>query len=77
MIIVESLDLRDEKVERNPKSIEESKIKEVKIFDDPNPKSIKIGKSLLVNFKHKLIKLLKKYHECFTWSTINMPRINP
>ena len=64
MITIESLDLGDEKIERNPKLTKESKIEEVKLFDETNPQSVKIEKNLLLNFKQKLIKLLKKYHEC-------------
>ena len=76
IITVESLDLRDEEVERNPKPTK-SKIEEAKLFDDFDSRSIRIRKMLLIDFKEKLIKLLKKYHECFNQAITNMPRIDP
>ena len=65
MIIVKSLDPRDEEVERNSK-LAKSKIKEIMLFGDSDPKSIRISKNLPIDFKEKLIGLLKKYHECFS-----------
>ena len=65
MIIAKLFYLRDKEVERNPKLAKESKIKEVRLYDDFDPKSIKIKKKLPFDFKQKLIELLKKYHECF------------
>ena len=38
---------------------------------------IKTGKNLLVDFEEKLIELLKKYHECFAYIVIDMPKIDP
>ena len=34
-------------------------------------------KNLLVNFIEKLIRLLKKYHECFAWIATDMLGIDP
>ena len=56
------LDLRDGEMERNPKPAK-SKIKEVNLFGDLNPWVVRIGKILLMDFKEKLIQLLKKYHQ--------------
>ena len=50
MIFVESLDLGDGEIERNPK-LAKSKVKEVKLFDEFKPWSVKIRKNLLANFK--------------------------
>ena len=47
MIMAESLDPRDEEVERNLKSIEESKIEEVKLFENLNPQTMRMRKNLL------------------------------
>ena len=51
MILVKSLDLRDKEVERNLKLVEKSKIKEVRLFNSPDPRSVRIGKNLPFNFK--------------------------
>ena len=37
MIIVESLDLKDKEVERNPKPTTASKIEELRLFGELNP----------------------------------------
>ena len=55
MITVNSLDLRDKKRERNPKSIEESKIEKAKLFGELDPKSVRVSKNLSKSFKLKLI----------------------
>ena len=77
MIMAQSLDPRDKEVEKNPKLIKESKIEEVKLFRDANPRTIRIKKNLPNDFKQKLIKLLKKYHECFTWTIPDVLRTDP
>ena len=77
MIIVKSLDPKDKDVESNLKPIEESKIEKVILFKDLNPRSIRIKKNFLNDLKQKLIKLLKKYHECFALFMIDMPMMNP
>ena len=64
MINTELLDSRDEEIERNLK-VAESKIEEIRLFDDSNPKYVRIGKNLPIDFKEKLVELLMKYHECF------------
>ena len=55
MIMTESLHPRDREVERNPKPTEESKIKEIKLFDESDPRIVRIGKNLLDDFKQKLV----------------------
>ena len=65
MITKESLDLKGDNTERNPELIEESKVEKVKLFNDNDHRSIRIGKNLPNHFKQKLIKFLRKYHECF------------
>ena len=70
------MDPRVGEIERKPK-LAELEIEEVKFFCEFNPLSNTIGKNLPVDFKEKLIRLLKKYHECFTWTIIDMLGINP
>ena len=77
MISIESLDLRGDEAERNPKPSEEIEIEEVKLFGEGDDWSMRIGKNLLEEFKQKLISLLKKYHKCFAWSTADMLGIDP
>ena len=72
MISTEYLDPRGDERERNPKPSEEVEIEEVKQFDNHNYWSIKIEKHLPEEFKKKLVTLLKKYHECFAWSAVDM-----
>ena len=64
MIIVESLDLRDEEVERKSKPVE-LEIEEVRLFDKSDSQSVWVGKNLLTEFKERLMGLLKTYHQCF------------
>ena len=75
--MIEAMNLKDRDVERNLKLAEELNIEEVKLFKDYDIRPIRIGKNQPNNFKQKLIKLLKKYHECFAWIVTNMPRIDP
>ena len=77
MIVAYSLYPSDGEVERNLKSVKESKIKEVKLFEEYDPRLEKVRKNLPECFKEKLIHFLKKYHECFAWFVANMPIINP
>ena len=65
MITNESLDPRAQDVERNPKPASELKIREVKWFGDSYPRTVRVKKNFPDDFKGKLVKLLKKYHECF------------
>ena len=44
MIMAKSLDLRDMEVERNPTPVKEYEIKELKLFEDPNPWIVRIEK---------------------------------
>ena len=37
----------------------------MKLFNESNPRLVKVGKNSLNNFKQELIKILSKYHECF------------
>ena len=66
MIKTKSLNPRDKEAERNLKPTKESKIEKIKLFDESNPRSIRIDKNLPDDFKQKLVELSKKYHECFT-----------
>ena len=50
MITTKLLDLRDKEVERNLKLIE-LEIKEVRMFDNPDPKLVRIEKNFPINFK--------------------------
>ena len=59
--MIKSLDPRGDDIERNPKPAEELEIEEVNLFSDNDHRSVRIGKSLLADFKQKLIALLKKY----------------
>ena len=77
MIMIESLNLRDGEVERNLKLTKESNIEEVKLFEELDPWIVRIRKNLPNEFKQKLIALLKKYHEFFTWITVDMLKIDP
>ena len=52
-------------MERNSKTTEGFKIEEIKLFDDSDPRIVRIGKNLPNDFKQKLVELLRKYHECF------------
>ena len=72
MITIESLDPRDEEVERNPQSMEELEIEEVKLLREANPRIMKVRKNMMSDFKCKLIMLLKIYHECFTKNIMNV-----
>ena len=72
MIIADSLDPRDEEVERNLKLVEELKIIEVKLFSESTLGLVRVEKDLLNEFKQELIKLLK-YHDHFAWTMANMP----
>ena len=45
------LDLRDENLERNSKLVEDSKIEEVKLFKDFDPRLVRIGKILPGRFQ--------------------------
>ena len=72
MITTESLDPKDGDAERNPKSIIELEIEEVKLFRDIDPKTVRTGRNLLNDFKDELIRLLEKYHKCFAWTTVDM-----
>ena len=51
MIMADSLDPRDGVVERNSKLVKELEIEEVKLFDESNLRSIRIGKNLFESFK--------------------------
>ena len=64
MITTESLDLKGDDTDRNPKLVEDSDVEEVKLLNDDDCQMVKIKKKLPVDFKQKLIKLLKKYHKC-------------
>ena len=75
--MAESLHPRDGEVERKPKSAKESKIEEVKLFIDFDLRTMRVRKNLPSDFKQKLIKLLKKYHECFTWTISDVLRTDP
>ena len=66
MITKNFLDPKDGEVERNPRSTKELEIEKVKLFSESNPRLVRVRKDLPNNFKHKLIELLRKYHECFT-----------
>ena len=48
--MTQSLDPRDGEVERNPKLAEEFEIEEIKLFDDSNPRIVKISKNLPNDF---------------------------
>ena len=65
MITIESLDPRGDDIERNPKPIEELEVEKVKLLGDNDHRLVRIGKSLSNHFRQKLVKFLKKYHECF------------
>ena len=56
----DSLNLKDGEEERNLKPTKHSKTKEVKLFSESNPRSVKVGKNLPNDFKQELIKLLRK-----------------
>ena len=56
--------------------VEELEIEEVKLFEDLDPRLVKIKKCLPNDFKEKLIEPLKKYHECFNWIVPEMSRID-
>ena len=60
MILTESLELWYEEVYRNLKITKELEIKKVRLFDDSNPRLVKIRKNLPIDFKQKMIELLKK-----------------
>ena len=77
MISIESLDPKGNKIERNPKPFEGVEIEEVKLFSEDDDQLVKIRKNLLIEFKQRLIALLKKYHECFAWSIVNILNIDP
>ena len=77
MISIESLDPKGDEAERNPKPSEKIKIEEVKLFGEGDDRLVRIDKNHLEEFKTKLISLLKKYHECFVWSAVNMSGIDP
>ena len=72
MILINSLNLRDEGAKKNLRLTKESKIEEVKLFGEFDMRLIKVRKNLLDDFKQKLVKLLRKYHECFAWIMANM-----
>ena len=76
MILAKFLDSRVREVKRNLEHVE-SKIKEVRLFDDFDLRSVRIRKNLPIDFKRKLIELLKKHRECFAWFIANMSRIGP
>ena len=46
-----TLDQRDGEAKRNPKPVEEFKIEEIKLFDEFDPRIMRIGKNLLDVFK--------------------------
>ena len=55
MIIVDSLNLKDGDTYRNSKSIKKLEIEEVKQFREYDPRSIRVRKNMLEDFKQKLI----------------------
>ena len=63
--MTESLDLRDEEVDMNL-THDKLKFKEIKLLNEYDARLVRIRKNLPTNFKEKLIRLIKKYRECFS-----------
>ena len=51
MITIKSLNLRDKEAKRNPKLAKESEIEEIKLFDEFDPRTMRINKNLPKDFK--------------------------
>ena len=51
MIMAKSLDPKDGEVERNPKLIEDPEIEEMKLFEELNPRIMRVRKNFPNDFK--------------------------